>query len=98
MYDLSVEAGMLLYIGDACWLTGAIESFWHAVISVGTVTLEKFVLVFHGAQGAPAMIEGSACSDSRVAPPPIEWPATPLRLASTRPAIAVPDVFDWLIT
>src|SRR5262245_31984501 len=76
---------MLLKNGIACWLTGAVWSFWAPMIMVGMRIPLKFVVDrFHGISGTAACRVESACAEINVPPPPIEWPDTARRDLSMR--------------
>jgi hypothetical protein len=70
-------------------VTGATESFWQATIMVGTVMFGNDEPKLNGASPTAARMVGSALAEISEAPPPIEWPITPRRLPSTRPAIGL---------
>ena len=67
-----------------CDDTGATESLSAPITSTGTLTVEKLLVVLHGVSGTDAFNDGLSRAAISEPPPPIEWPATPSRLGSTR--------------
>jgi hypothetical protein len=51
---------------------------------VGTSKEEKLFVVLHAVSGTATFSEGLSRAAIKLPPPPIEWPATPRREASTR--------------